>query len=395
MTQTIDPRAAQVHPELERYRDQFPIFERKTYLNSCSLGPLSRRSRTAVGEFLDLWEDLGASAWYQIWWGAMTSLRASFASIIGADVGEVALTPNATDAFSAIASALDYARRPRVVVADLDFPTLTYQWLARVPDGVEVVFARSDDGVGVDLDHFASLIDDSTALVATSRVYYKSGYLQDVQAIATMAHDHGALMLVDDYHGTGQVPIDVHEEGVDMLVTGGLKWLLGGPGIAYLYVRDDVARTLAPRSTGWFAHAHQLTFEVENFVPAADATRFQGGTPSVAAVYAGQGGLDLVGEIGPETLRARTLALAADVLARADDRGLRVLSPRDDARRTGIVALQMDDPAKTVANLARENIIVDARPGLIRVSPYFYNTIEDNARFFDALAGAIGPSRHF
>jgi len=390
MTRTIDPRSAQVHPALETYRDQFPIFERKNYLNSCSLGPLSKRSRSAVGAFLDLWEDLGASAWYEVWWGTMTALRTTFASIIGADVGEVALTPNATDAFSAIASALDYTRRPRVVVADLDFPTLTYQWLARVPDGVEVVFARSDDGVGIDLDHFASLIDDSTALVATSRVYYKSGYLQDVGALAKMAHAHGALLLVDDYHGTGQVPIDVHETGIDMLVTGGLKWLLGGPGIAYLYVRDDVVRTLAPRSTGWFAHAHQFTFEVENFVPAADATRFQGGTPSVAAVYAGLAGLEIVAEIGTEVLRARTLALAADVLARADDAGLRVLSPRDDAHRTGIVALQMDDPAKTVAQLAMQNIIVDARPGLIRVSPYFYNTSEDNARFFAALRSAIG-----
>lgn len=390
MTQMIDPRTAQVHSELEAYRDQFPIFERKTYLNSCSLGPLSKRSRGAVGEFLNLWEDLGASAWYELWWGAMTDLRTRFASIIGAELGEVALTPNATDAFSAIASALDYTRRPRVVVADLDFPTLTYQWLARVPDGVEVVFARSDDGVGVDLEHFASLIDDSTALVATSRVYYKSGYLQDVQALAKMAHAHGALLLVDDYHGTGQVPIDVHAAGVDMLVSGGLKWLLGGPGIAYLYVRDDVARTLAPRSTGWFAHAHQFTFEVENFVPAADATRFQGGTPSVAAVYAGRGGLDIIAEIGLETLRERTLALAADVLARADDAGLRVLSPRDDAHRTGIVALQMNDPARTVAHLARHNIIVDARPGLIRVSPYFYNTSEDNARFFAALAEVAG-----
>ncbi len=391
--QQHETRRTAAHSDLADYRAEFPIFERKTYLNSCSLGPLSRRSRAAVGEFLDLWEDLGASAWYEIWWAALRNARARFGRIIGAEPDEIALAPNASDALTAVASALDYGTRNRVVVADLDFPTVPYQWLARRRDGVEVVFARSDDGIGVPLERFAEIIDERTAIVATSRVYYKSGYIQDVRGLAELAHARGALLLVDDYHGTGQVPIDVHgrEAGVDMLVSGGLKWLLGGPGLAYLYVRKDLIGALEPRVTGWFAHQHQFTFEADRLVYADAATRFQGGTPSVAAVYAGRAGLEIVEEIGSARLRERTLMLAADVMARAQDAGYTLLSPPDDERRTGIVALGMDDPTGTVAHLARHNIIVDARPGLIRVSPYFYNTVEDNERLFEALARVTSP----
>lgn len=370
---------------LAAYRDEFPIFERKVYLNSCSLGPLSRRSRDGVNTFLDLWDEYGASAWYEIWWGAMRDLRERFARLIGAGAHEVAQVPNVSDALGAIASSLDYTTRNRVVVADLDFPTVPYQWLARRREGVEVCFARSDDRISIPLERFAALIDERTAIVATSRVYYTSGYIQDVRALAELAHARGALLLVDDYHGTGQAPIDVKACGVDALVSGGLKWLLGGPGIAYLYVRDDLIPRLEPTATGWFAHESQFRFDAEDFSYAPDATRFQAGTPAVAAVYAGRGGLEMVEEIGPERLRARTLALAADVIARAQEGGYAVRSPLDDAHRTGIVALAMDDPRGAVAALAERNIIVDARPGLIRVSPYFYNTPDDNARLFAAL----------
>ncbi len=372
--------------DLAAYRAEFPIFERKTYLNSCSLGPLSRRARADMGEFMDLWETMGASAWYEIWWGEIAAQRARFARLIGADAHEVALAASVSAALTAVSSALDYGARNRVVAADLDFPTLAYQWLAKRGDGVELAFARSDDRVGVPLERFERLIDERTALVATSRVFFTSGYIQDVRALAELAHAHGALLLMDDYHGTGQVPIDVKEAGVDILVSGGLKWLLGGPGLAYIYVRDDLIGRLEPRMTGWFAHEHQFTFEVENLTFARDARRFQSGTPAMAAVYAGRAGLELVAKIGSERLRQRTLDLAADVIRRAQDAGYTVRSPLDDAHRSGIVTLAMDDPAAAVAHLARHDIIVDHRPGLLRISPYFYNTVEDNARLFGALA---------
>lgn len=380
--------AAQPEPDLASYRAEFPIFERKIYLNSCSLGPLSRRGRAAVGGFLDLWEQHGASAWYEIWWAALRDTRERFARLIGAGPHETALTASASAALTAIASSLDYGKRNRIVVADLDFPTVAYQWLAKRTDGVEVVFARSDDHIGIPVDRFAALIDERTALVATSRVYYTSGYIQDVQELAALAHAKGALLLVDDYHGTGQLPIDVKAAGVDMLLTGGLKWLLGGPGIAYLYVAEEVIPRLEPRMTGWFAHERQFQFEIERFAFAPDARRFESGTPAVAAVYAGRAGLEIVQEVGPARLRARTSELSADVIRRAQRAGYAVRSPLDDERRAGIVTLAMDDPAAAVAHLARHNIVIDHRPGLLRISPYFYNTVADNERLFEALADA-------
>ncbi len=379
MTTTSVPR------DLVSYRSEFPIFERKIYLNSCSLGPLSRRGRAAVGEFLDLWEAMGASAWYELWWTALQDVRQRFARLVGAAPHEAALTASASAALTAIASSLDYRARNRVVMADLDFPTVGYQWLAKRGEGVEVVFARSDDGVGVPLDRFEELIDDRTALVATSRVYFTSGYIQDVRRLAEMAHAHGALLLVDDYHGTGQLPIDVKAAGIDMLLTGGLKWLLGGPGLAYLYVDENLIARLQPRMTGWFAHEHQFTFEIERLSFAPDARRFESGTPAVAAAYAARAGLEIVEEIGPARLRARNNDLSADLIQRAQQTGYAVRSPLDDERRAGIVALGLDDPAAAVAHLARHDIIVDHRPGLLRISPYFYNTVEDNERLFTAL----------
>lgn len=374
-----------VFPDLAAYRAEFPIFERKVYLNSCSLGALSRRSRAAVGEFLDLWDQYGASAWYEIWWAALADQRARFARLIGAGAHEVALVASVSAALGAVASALDYRERNRVVMADLDFPTVGHQWLARRRDGVEVAFARSDDRIGVPLERFAALIDRRTAIVPTSRVYFTSGYVQDVRALAALVHESGALLLVDDYHGTGQAPIDVKAAGVDMLVSGGLKWLLGGSGLAYLYVREGLIERLEPAATGWFAHENQFAFDLERMAYAPDASRFQSGTPALAAVYAGRGGLEIVEEIGPERLRARNIALTADVIRRADAAGYTVRSPRDDERRAGIVTLAMDDPAAAVAHLARQNIVVDSRPGLLRISPYFYNTIEDNEHLFAAL----------
>lgn len=375
------------HPDLATYRAEFPILERKVYLNSCSLGPLSRRSRAAVNEFLDRWDELGASAWYEIWWGALQDLRARFARLVGAGTPEIALAASVSAALTAVASSLDYSARNRVVLADLDFPTVAYQWLAKRPAGVEVVFAHSDDRVGVPLESFERLIDERTAIVATSRVFFTSGYIQDVRALAELAHARGALLLVDDYHGTGQLPLDVKAAGVDMLVSGGLKWLLGGPGLAYLYVRDELIPRLQPSMTGWFAHERQFDFAVDYLTFAQDATRFQSGTPALAAVYAGRAGLEIVEEIGPQRLRERSSALTADLVRRAQEAGYTVRSPLDDERRAGIVTLAMDDPAAAVAHLARHDIIVDARPGLLRISPYFFNTFEDNERLFAALAG--------
>lgn len=228
------------------WRDEFPIFERKLYLNTCSLGPLARRVRAAQERFFDEWEEFGASAWYSTWMEALDALRGKVAQVIGARKEEVALAPSVSVALSSLASALDYGTRPKVVLSELDFPTVSYQWA--VKSNVQRTILPSEDGIRVRPEAYEAAIDNRTAAVATSHVFYTSGAIQDIERIAKAAHEHGALAIIDAYQATGQLPTDVHSAGVDALISGGLKWLLGGTGIAFLYVRKDPAkavRTLA------------------------------------------------------------------------------------------------------------------------------------------------------
>ena len=371
--------------DLVRYRAEFPVFERQIYLNSCSLGALSRRSRARVGTFLDEWDARGASAWYDVWWSRLAELRNRYAAVIGAEAGEIALHASVSTATAVLASALDHSRRRKVVTTDLDFPTISYQWLAKRPLGLELEIVRSPDGVSVPIDVLARAIDDQTALVATSHVFFTTGAIQDIQAVAEAAHAHGALCFIDGYQSVGQIPLDVHATGVDFLCAGGLKWLLGGPGIAFLYARTDLIPTLRPTVTGWFAHAQQFAFDPAELVWQSDARRFEQGTPALAAVHAQLGGLDVLEEIGIPRVRQATATLTEDLVARAVESGLRPRVASDAACRSAIVMLPSGDPKADVARLAARHIVVDARPGHVRVSPFFYNTVEDHVAALEAL----------
>jgi selenocysteine lyase/cysteine desulfurase len=367
------------------YRAEFPVFRRAIYLNSCSLGALSTRSRARVNECLDLWEQLGASAWYEIWWGALAELRARYARLIGAPAGSVALQPNISAALTAVADALDYRHRPRVVVTSLDFPTVAYQWLARRADGIEVVVVESPDGIAVPVEAIARAIDGRTALVATSHVFFTSGAIQDVRALADAAHRSGALLLVDGYHATGQVPVDVAALDADFYCSGGLKWLLGGSGIAFLYTRPELLPALAPRATGWFAHREQFRFDPRHLELHDDARRLEAGTPAMMSVYAQLGGLDVIEELGPAEIRRRTMALTEDLIERASEAGLRPKVAPSPATRSGIVMLPSADPAGSVRRLTAAGIVTDSRPGHVRVSPYFYNVADDHRAALERL----------
>lgn len=363
---------------LARYREAFPIFERATYLNSCSLGALSRRARQAVNDYLDQWEARGASAWYDTWLPAMERLRAGYGWAVGARAESVSLHPCISSALSVVAESLDYTARPRVVTTSLDFPTVPYQWQAKAGRGVEVVMVESPDGITVPLERLAAAIDERTALVATSHVFFTSGAIQDLRAIADLSHRQGALLLVDGYQGAGQLPVDVGALDVDFYCSGGLKWLLGGSGIAFLYVRPGLAERLQPRLAGWFGHATPFRFDPHRFERAAEARGFDLGTPSVASIYAQLSGLDLLREIGLEAVREVTAALTEDLIGLARERGLRPRVAATPPARSGIVMLPSADPARDVARLAAQGFIVDARPGHVRVSPYFYNLPEDH-----------------
>jgi kynureninase len=367
------------------YRDEFPVFTRATYLNTCSLGALGTRVRGAVERFLDLWSESGASAWYGPWWQELDALRTSVARLLGADAEEVALAPSISGALAAVSSCFDYRTRPRVVVADIDFPTVAYQWLARAAQGAEVTFVRSPDGLGVPLEAFERAIDDRTQLVATSHVYFQSGVVQDIAALARLAHARGAYLLVDAYQSVGQLPTEVHAADIDFLMAGGLKWLLGGPGIAYLYARRDLLPRLHPAVSGWFAHRDQFAFDTQHLEYADTARRLEAGTPSLAAVYAGRAGLEYVHEIGVERIRARQIELTSALADGLVGLGLRPRLRGAAAAHAGIVTVPVDDPPAAVAALRGDGVIIDFRPGVIRLSPYFYNTLQDIERALASL----------
>jgi selenocysteine lyase/cysteine desulfurase len=381
--------ASRVKPRalgLARYRGEFPIFKDRIYLNTCSLGALGERTRRKVAEFLDIWQSRGASAWYDVWWEALGDLRGRYARIVNAAPGEIALAPSISVALSAIAESLEYSRRPKVVITSLDFPTVAYQWLAKAGRGVEVVVVESPDRISVPVEAIARAIDDRTALVVTSHVYFTSGAIQDIKRVAEAAHARGALCLIDAYQSVGQVPVDVKDAGVDALVAGGLKWLLGGTGIVFLYVRDEVIPRLEPRISGWFGQRDQFAFDPRALTFHDDARRFELGTPSLAAVYAQLGGLEYIEEIGVPAIREATAALTEDLIARARDAGFKPKVAGEPGQRSAIVMIPMPDPAASVRHLAAGGVIADTRPGHVRFSPFFYNLQDDNVRATERLA---------
>src|SRR6266568_2649690 len=382
----VDAGASAGAHALARYRSEFPIFRHAVYLNTCSLGALGERTRRRIAEFFDLWQARGASAWYDVWWAALSELRARYARIVGAGPEEIALAPSVSVALSAVAEALDYRRRPKVVVTSLDFPTIAYQWLAKRARGVELVVVESPDQVSVPVEAIARAVDERTALVATSLVYFTSGAIQDIRAVADAAHARGALCLIDAYQAVGQVPVDVRAAGVDVLTAGGLKWLLGGPGIVFAYIKEELARRLEPTIAGWFGHRDQFAFDSRRLAFHDDARRFELGTPALAAVYAQLGGLEYIEEIGVPAIRAVTAALTEDLIARAAARGFRPKVAADAAARSAIVMLPAPDPAAAVRYLADGGIIADARPGHVRFSPFFYNQQDDHVTALERLA---------
>jgi selenocysteine lyase/cysteine desulfurase len=388
------------HADLLAHRAEFPLLARSVYLNTCSLGARSERSRRRLDTYLHDWDTLGARAWYRRWLGELDALREDFGAVIGVPGSEIALAPNVSAALAVIASALDPLHRgdpataellgaagiaagrgprPKVITTALDFPTIGHQWLAREALGVELVVLPSPDGIGVPLEAFSVAIDARTALVATGHVYFTTGARVDLGPLADMCHERGALLLVDAYQATGIVPTDVVADGVDAYVSGTLKWLFGGSGTAFAWVRPALHSALVPTTTGWFSSARQFAFAVDELAYAPDGRRYELGTPSMPSAAIARGGMDLVREIGVDRMGERTGDLGDLLIGLAEAAGLQVRAPRDAAARGGIVPIAVADPKPVVDALADEGIIVDFRPGIVRCSPAFYNT-EDEVR---------------
>ncbi len=369
---------------VQAWRAEFPILARRTYLNSCSLGALSHRAIARIHQFHEEWHTHGAAAWYDQWSARLLELREAVARLFHATVPEIGLTASVSAALSTVASAIDYRRRPQVVISELDFPTLGYQWMVR-PD-VEVVRVPSDDGATIDPGRFAAAVTERTAVLATSHVFFSTGAIQDLATLGRIAHDRGALFLVDAYQSAGQVPIDVRAADADVLIAGPLKWLLGGPGLAYLYVRDALIERLVPTIAGWFGAEHQFAFDSSRFEFRHDARRFELGTPALPTVHAALGGHSIIEEVGIAVIRERNAALTGRLIDGVRRLGLGVRCAPAPAARSAIVMIAHDDPGGTVERLALGGIIVDWRPGYVRVSPHFYNTEAE----IDAVVTAIG-----
>jgi kynureninase len=371
------------HAELEHWRDEFPILASRTYLNSCSLGALSRRSMGYLGEFQALWNSLGASAWYELWLGRLDELRQRVAELWSARESEVALIPSVSAGLSSVASAVSYRERNRVLVAELDFPTQVHQWM--VKPGVEVVRVPSEDGIGIPPERWAAHIDERTALVVTSHVFYSSGFIQDVKTIAELAHRAGALCVIDGYQAVGQLPVAPRELGADVYLGGPLKWLLGGPGMAFLWVREELIRQLEPTIASWFGAKEQFEFRADRFEFRDDARRFELGTPSLPTLYTALGGLEIVLEVGLPEIRERVAGLTQDLIGRLQAAGCELRTAAAPEQRSGIVMVRVADSVAAVAHLAQRGIIVDRRGRYVRISPHFYNTLAENEAVVAAL----------
>ena len=377
--------------DLTSYRSEFPVVEGRTYLISASLGPLSNRARAAAVEHLDLWARLGPEElWFDHGLPKVAECRESFARLIGAGADETAVIPSVSAGLSQISTCVDFSRRPKVVLTDMDFPTTHYVWRAAERVGAKVDVVRSPDGVAVPAEEVIARIDDQTAIVNLNRVLFESSWIMDAPAIVAAAHEHGALVVVDDFHGSGILPIDVHELGADLLLTGALKWLCGGQGLAFLYSRRDLIQSMEPLVVGWFGTKDFFGFDRTALRLRDDARRFETGTLTLPQAWTAAAGLEIVLEVGVDAIRARNQELTEGIVERADEAGIEVQSPRDRSRRGGLVRLGIPggpERAKEILHaLFERDVVLDKRGAALRVSPHFFHDENDLDRCFLALS---------
>ncbi len=376
----------QVESPPER-RSDFPILSLCTYLISNSLGAMPAQTRDRLAQYADDWASLGVVAWEK-WLPLVDRVGALIGSIINAPTGHVMMHQNVSIAQSVLISCLDFSsRRNKIVYSELNFPSVHYNWLAQVPHGARIELVASSDGITVDTQAMCDAIDDQTLAVPISHVIFKSSYIQDVTAIVEKAHRVGAMVFLDVYQSIGAVPVDVQSLGVDAAVGGCLKWLCGGPGAAFLYVRPDLCDKLIPSMVGWFSHKRPFDFDIQEFEIAGGIWRYAGGTPNPAALYAALSGLEIVNEIGVQRIRRRSVELTSYAVERAMEEGLTVNSPLDPASRGGHITVDFANCENASKELIRRGFIIDYRPRAgVRIAPHFYNTREEVSEIFSEIA---------
>ena len=359
----------------ERCRHRFPIFDHQVYINSCSQGALSDSVRAAYGQYLDDWDEKGAP--WEYWVERQEAARAAFAGLVNAGPDEIAVTTSLSAGVSALASGLRYARRSKVVLTDWEFPTIGQIWHAQESRGARVAHvAAAADGT-IPLERFESVVDEDTLIVSITHVCYRNGAMIDVPAVVELAHERGALVLLDAFQAIGSLPVDVTELGVDFLGAGVLKYLLGSAGLGFFYCRRELVERVWPTQTGWFADENIFAMDHTDYSPAHTAARFQSGTPPIPAIYAGIAGIELMQEIGVAETREHVLALNAYLLDGLDELGATVVTPRAPERRGALVCVKSRNSNELVAVLEGDGIVTSERDGNLRISAHCYNTRED------------------
>jgi kynureninase len=368
-----------VTDHLLRYRSEFPILKRTTYLISNSLGAMPRGVYDAMKTYADTWAMRGVRAWEERWWMLAAEVGDEIGVLMNAPKGSVSTHQNVTTCQAVVASCFDFSgKRNKVVYSDMNFPSVMYFWEAQQSRGARVHMVKTDDGITVPLDRMMDAIDETTLLVPISHVIFRSAFIQDARAIIEKAHKVGALVVLDTFQSLGTVPVDVQALNTDFACGGVLKWLCGGPGVGYLYVRPDLGEKLKPTFTGWTAHANPFAFETGANRYTDPPYRFMNGTPHIPALEAARPGLKIIAEAGIVRIREKSKRQTARLIELASKHGWRVNTPRDAEKRGGTVSIDMPDAQEVCRELIKREILVDYRPKAgVRMSPHFYNTDEE------------------
>jgi len=365
--------------ELLQWRSEFPILEKTVYLISHSLGAMPKGTYDRLEEYADIWASRGVRAWAEGWWDMPVTVGNEVAKIIGADPGSVVMHQNVSICESLILSCLEPTpERNKIDYSELNFPSVMYVFEAHARDGrLRIETVKSDDGISVPLDRMLAAIDETTLLVPFSHVLFKSAFLQDAKAIIDRAHEVGAMVVLDTYQSAGTVPFSVKELNTDFATGGSVKWLCGGPGAGYLYVRPDLQTKLQPKTTGWMAHEQPFSF-AQDLRYAPNITRFLHGSPAIPALYAAQSGYKIVNQIGVPKIREKNMRQTAYLVRLAEEAGFQVTSPKDPTQRGGTITVAHEQAAAIAKELVRREFIIDYRPGAgVRISPHFYTTDEE------------------
>ena len=361
---------------LLRYRSEFPILERCNYMISNSLGAMPRGVYEAMKGYADVWATRGVRAWDEHWWMLALEVGNEIGTLMNAPRDTVSVHQNVTTCQAVVASCFDFSgKRNKVVYSDMNFPSVMYFWEAQRAYGARVHMVKTDDGITVPTERMLDAIDEQTLLVPISHVIFRSAYINDARAIIEKAHKVGAYVVLDTFQSLGTVPVDIQALNADFACGGVLKWLCGGPGVGYLYVRPDLGRKLEPKLTGWFAHENSFEFATGPIRYADPPFRFMNGTSHIPSLEACRPGLKIISEVGVEKIREKSKRQTARLIELADRHGWRVNTPRDPEKRGGTVSIDMPDAQQVCRELLAREVMVDFRPKAgVRFSPHFYNT---------------------